>query len=498
MGLHWIDGIIIAIYAMGMIGLGWYYSRRQQSTEEYFTGSGRMNPLLIGISLFATLLSTITYLSSPGEIIKNGPVILTGALSIPIGFFVVGYGLIPVLMRHRVTRAYELLEQKLGLTARLVGAGMFITLRLMWMAVLLNFAANAMLVILGWEERWLFAVTVVIGSVALIYSSLGGLRAVVITDLAQFVLLFGGALTVILMVSIRMRGFDWFPTKWDPSWKRQPIFSDDPHVRLTVVGVIVMQSLWTICTAGGDQTAIQRFMATKNASIARRAYLINALASFTVMVVLALVGLSLMGYFRAFPQELQLGRVISKDADKLFPDFIGNQLPIGVAGLVVSGMFAAAMSSIDSGVNSISAVVLRDFVDRFRRVKTSPKAHVKWAQLIALSVGALVIGGSTLIEEVPGNLLVVSKRVTGLLVTPIFTLFFLALFVRFATSIGASLGAIAGFLTAIAVSFWKPLFDDRAVSITWINPLALTVGITVGCLVSLAFPKASNRDSVKL
>jgi SSS family solute:Na+ symporter len=493
-GLHWIDGVIIAAYASGMIALGWYYSRQQKSTDEYFTGGRAMSPFLIGISLFATLLSTISYLSSPGEIIKNGPVILAGMLSIPIGYFVVGYGLIPVFMRYRLTSAYELLEMKLGLSTRLVGATMFIALRVVWMAVLLNFAATAMLVMLGWDSRSLFAVALVIGSVALVYSSLGGLRAVVITDMAQFVLLVGGAVLVIVTVTIRMGGFGWFPTSWEPDWQKQPVFSLDPYVRLTVVGVVIMQSLWNICTAGGDQTAIQRFMATENAAAARRSYLINSAAAAGVMTVLALVGLSLMGYFRAFPQFVPEGQAVAGYADELFPHFIATQFPIGVSGLVISGMFAAAMSSVDSGVNSISAVVLRDFMDRFRANPMSDQTHVRAARAIAVIVGVIVIGGSTLIEYVPGNLLVVSKRATGLLVTPIFTLFFMAMFVRFATASGANAGALAGFGTAIVVSFWNPLFGDRSVSITWINPSAIVVGIAVGCLVSAVFPQSHSQE----
>lgn len=495
-GLHWIDGFIIAAYACAMMSLGWYFSRRQQTTDEYFTGSRAMNPFLIGISLFATLMSTISYLSGPGEIIKYGPYILSGVLSIPIAYVIVGYLLIPVFMRHRVTSAYELLEIKLGLSTRLVGATMFIALRLVWMAVLLNFAAGAMLVMLGLEGRWLLAVTMAIALVALVYSTLGGLRAVVITDLVQFLLLFGGAVLVIATVTIRLGGLSWFPTSWDSSWQPQPFLSFDPYIRLTVVGVVVMDTLWTVCTAGGDQTAIQRYMATRDAASARRSYLINSIAAASVLVVLAVVGLSLMGYFRAFPQQLPAGETIASGADALFPHYIAHQLPIGISGLVVSGMFAAAMSSIDSGVNSISAVVMTDFVDRFRSEPMTTKGHVRAARWLTVAVGIIVVGASSLIEYVPGNLLEVAKRMTSLLLTPIFTLFLLSLFVRFSTAAGANAGAVCGFLTAILVSFWNPLIESRSLSITWINPTALTVGIVVGCAVSLLTrPRQSSEPS---
>lgn len=484
-GLHFIDGLIIAAYVCAMLSLGWYYSRRQQNTDEYFTGNRAMNPLLIGLSLFATLLSTITYLSGPGEIIRHGPYIMAGVLSIPIAYVIVGYLLIPVFMRHRVTSAYELLEAKLGLSTRLVGATMFIVLRLVWMAVLLNFAANAMLVMLDLDSRWLFLVTLAIGSVALVYSAFGGLRAVVITDLIQFFLLFGGAILVIVTVTVRLGDFAWFPTTWDSAWQRQPIFSLDPSTRLTVVGVIVMQTLWAVCTAGGDQTAIQRYMATRDAVAARRSYLVNSIAAASVLLVLALVGLALMGYYRVYPQQLPPGETLAGSADALFPRYIAHHLPIGISGLVVSGMFAAAMSSVDSGVNSITAVVMTDFVDRFRSTPMTTRAHVRAAQVLALTVGLIVIAASTLIDYVPGNLLEVSKRATGLLVTPIFALFFMALFVRFATAAGANSGALCALLTAVLIAFWNPLIESRSLSITWINPTALTVGIVVGCAVSL-------------
>jgi len=228
-GLHWIDGLIIAAYAIGMLALGWHYSRRQSTTDEYFAGGRDGHPLLIGISLFATLLSTISYLSGPGEIIRNGPYMLMGLLAAPVAYVVVGYVIIPVYMRHQVTSAYELLEAKLGLTARLMGATMFILLRVMWMAVLLNFSASAFLVMLDLDQQWLFPVTAAIGGVALFYSTLGGLRAVVVTDSIQFLLLFGGAVIVLISVSVRLGGVGWFPTSWDSGWQPQPIFSLDPH-----------------------------------------------------------------------------------------------------------------------------------------------------------------------------------------------------------------------------------------------------------------------------
>ena len=288
---------------------------------------------------------------------------------------------------------------------------------------------------------------------------------------------------MIVTVTWRMGGVSWFPTQWDSAWDTQPIFSLDPHVRMTVIGVIVMQALWGICTHGSDQTAIQRYMATADAVAARQAFLTKTIASIVVMIVLTLVGFSLLGYFRSFPERL-VGESISGAADALFPRFIAYELPIGLSGLVVSGMFAAAMSSVDSGVNSISAVVLTDFVDRFREKPLDRRSNVRLAQLIAITVGIIVITASLLLEYVPGNFLEVTKRVTNLLVTPLFTLFFMALFVPFATSIATLIGAMCGLTTTVLIAYWKPIFSDEAISITWINPCGIVVSLLVALVLS--------------
>ena len=272
-GLHAVDWVIIAAYALSTIGLGVYFSRRQRSTEEYFVGSGNMNPLLIGVSTFATLLSTISYLSMPGEAAGKGPMLLAGLLALPFVFVIVGYWLLPVYMENRVTSAYELLEKRLGLSIRLLGACMFLALRLVWMTLLMYLAAKAMTVMMGIDSRWIPWVVLATGMVSVIYTSLGGLRAVVITDFMQTVLLLGGAILVIITVSLTTGGFDWFPKGWDPGWDQQPIFSFDPKTRVTLVGTVLLGICWYVTTAGGDQTAVQRYMATSDARAARRALL---------------------------------------------------------------------------------------------------------------------------------------------------------------------------------------------------------------------------------
>ena len=511
-GLSWIDWTVIVVYASATIALGWYYSRRQKDSREYFIGSGSLNPILVGVSLFATHLSTISYLSVPGETISKGPIMILLIIPCyPVSYFIVRRYLLSVYMRHRVTSAYELLEDRLGLGVRLLGAGMFVVVRLSWMCLLVYVAARAMTVMLGVSEEWIPWIVLVTGFVSIIYTSLGGLGAVVITDFLQTALLLGGALLVIVLVTVELGDFSWIPTSWQPTWDTQPAFSLDPRVRVTMFGTFLSVLVWTVCTAGGDQLSIQRFMSTGDAEAAKRAYLAQALVASAVLLTLLFVGFALMGYFQARPDELPAGLNLAMDGDQVFPRFIAFHLPIGIAGLVVSAMFAAAMSSLDSGVNSITAVVTTDFLDRFGLMPKTRKGHVRLAQCLAFGLGAIVVIGSSYMGNVPGNITGMTQRTTNLLATPAFSLFFFALFCRFGKPAGAVVGAVYGITVGALIAFsgnFYTLLHDYAVfgssaaidlspiSFQWISPLSLLVNLAAGAALSKAIRDGDSRGRI--
>ncbi|MGD9748744.1 MAG: sodium-coupled permease, partial [Verrucomicrobiales bacterium] len=338
-GLLFVDWSIIALYAGLTIFLGWWYGRSQTSTKEYFVGSGAMNPWLVGVSLFATLLSTITYLSKPGEMLGKGPVVMVDILMYPLVFLVVAFWLLPIYMKHKVTSAYELLENRLGLGIRLLAVGLFLLLRLVWMSLLIYLTAKAITTMCGLDKKWIIAVVIAAGTVSMIYTSLGGMRAVVITDLIQTILLYGGALLVIGTVTWKMGGVSWFPTQWKPHWDHQPFFSFDISTRVTVFGTLLSMFLWFVGTSGSDQVTVQRFMSTKDVSAARRALGMQLGVGALVGLTLSLVGFALLGFFEANPGSLAPGLSLKGNADEIFPYFIAYHLPPVVSGLVVSGLF---------------------------------------------------------------------------------------------------------------------------------------------------------------
>ena len=183
-------------------------------------------------------------------------------------------------------------------------------------------------------------------------------------------------------------------------------------------------------------------MATKDIRAARRAYLTNHIVGLTIVIALWVVGFALLGFFQVYPERLPDGIDLTQNGDKGFPYYIAFMLPPGISGLVVVAMFAAAMSSIDSGVNSITAVVSRDFLERFGRLPEDERKRTLMAKIMAFGIGAVIVVGSSFLDSVPGNIWAVSNKTSSLFTAPIFGLFFFAFFVPFARPLGVGVGAI--------------------------------------------------------
>ena len=301
------------------------------------------------------------------------------------------------------------------------------------------------------------------------------------------------------MVSIDLGGLQWIPTTWQENWDQQPLFSLDPGVRISVVGLLIYTSTWYVCTAGGDQTVVQRFMATGSAAQARRSLRTQLVVAAVVAVVLSLVGFALLGYFNVHGDLLPAGIGVASNADKIFPHYVSFHLPPGVSGLVVAAMFAAAMSSIDSGVNSITAVVTQDFLGAPGGVPRSEDEEIRLARWMAFAIGTIVVFGSSFMDHIPGNITAVTAKTTNLLVTPLFGLFLFALFIPFARPAGVVVGTVCGIITAILIAFSGPIFGMNPetgldpVSFMWIGPAALIVDLATGAGVSLLM-RRTTRD----
>ncbi|NUQ64848.1 MAG: sodium-coupled permease [Pirellulales bacterium] len=498
-----LDWIVIVAYGVGMLAVGWYYWRQNQTSEDYLLGGRAMRPLAVGLSLFATLFSTISYLAWPGEMIKNGPMILSMIVAYPFVALVVGWFMIPYIMRLKITSAYELLETRLGLSVRMLGSTLFLLLRILWMAMIIYATVDTVLVpLIGMDSSASPYVAIVLGVVTLVYTAMGGLKAVVVTDVLQGLILFAGAIVSIIMITIYLGGVTaWWPTGWAAHWTR-PVFYD-PNLRISFLSASLATFAWYIATSASDQMAIQRYLATRDAAAARRVLNTSLIANTLVFFLLAALGLALLAFFKQRSDLLAPGQSLVENADQMFTRFIVVGLPSGLSGLVVAGLLAAAMSSLSAGINSSCSVITADFIDRFglRRTDGADSRKVLLEQILSAGIGVLVLVLSTFVGMVQGNLLDKTFKVVNLLPAPLFGLFFMAMFIPWATGFGTWIGALAGLAVVVSINFWQfwhELFGLPEISFFWAMPVCIIVQAIVGPLASLLPIGKSGRKLEEL
>lgn len=480
-----LDWIVIFAYAAIMVVVGWYHARGNKTADDYLLGGRNMSVIALGLSLFATLCSTLTYLATPGEMIAYGPMMITQVAAHPIVYVIVGFGLIPLIMRQPVTSAYELLEKRLGMGIRKAGASVFLLLRVGWMATILYATAAVVLIpLLEIDPSWAPVFCVVIGVLTAIYSSSGGFRAVVTTDAIQAITMIVGAIVTLAVISYRLGGIDgWWPKAWPTHWQ-QPSWGFDPSVRVSFGMLLLSTTLWYVCTNGSDQMSIQRFLSTRDAKAARRTLLVAQVTDAAMALLLALTGVAILGFYQAMSSVD--ASVIQVQGDKYFPTFIMNEMPAGLAGLVVAAILAAALSSLSSGLNSCCAVLERDFLADVGDMPHAPAVAAQHSlrrmkRLTWLFATAAVVLG-IMNMMLTGNLLERCFKLVNLLTAPLFILFFLALFIPWANALGAWLGLLSSIATAVLIAYAPDFGIDIGISFVWMMPCALLVGVTVGVL----------------
>ena len=489
-----LDWVVIALYLLGMLGIGFVYSRKNKDEKDFLLGGGNMNPFAVGLSLFATLLSSLSYLSYPGETIKYGPVIFMGLVSFPLVYYVVGWFLIPKFMNMGVTSAYEILEIRLGISVRMLATFFFLSLRFLWMATIIYVTVNtAILSLFDLDPNYTLVISALLMIITIVYTSMGGLKAVVATDVMQSVILLSGAIIAIIAVSVHLGSFTiWIPTQWLPQWGELK-WGIDAQERLTFGNALIMVFIWQVCSAGSDQMAIQRYLATKDVQSARKTFGVSLITNLIAQLLLGTVGIAMIAFFMKNPHYLPAGNDINAQADLLFPRFILVGLPVGLSGLIVAGIFAAAMSSLSSGLNSTSSVISEDLLKRFNPKHSTSEKSLKKVKIISIVVGVFTLLLSIAVSKVEGNLYDIIVKVVNLFVTPLFVLFFLALFVSFTTARGTLFGGIFSLVIAIAVAF----FGFIGIEVLFITPTSLVAGIVGGVVVSYVDHKVfGNKETV--
>ena len=481
-------GVIVA-YMLGLSLIGIHFSRKQTSRDEYFLGDRKVYWFLAGGSVLATILSTISYLSVPGEIIRYGFAYCFGLIVAPLIIPIVNRILIPTITRLPITSAYEYLERRFNTGIGSMASVIFVLKALIWSGIIIYTASFAFAEISGFNIFW---VIVFLGVITTFYTSVGGFRAVIWTDNIQLWILLSGAICIPVYVAFLIGSgpVQWWDTFSQAGRADMQVFSFDPTVRITIVGIMLNIFFWNICANGGDQVAIQRYLSTPDLKAARRSVWVYAWSNFVLYSTLAVCGLSLFAYYAhvsGLPvQEFQAQ--VAPEGDRLMPRFIAQQLPSGVSGLLMAALLAAAMSSLSSAINSVSGVLMKHFFGRQdddRKGLSIDKKVAFLAGVAGICVASVI---ATVMQTSDWNILDLSGRVNDVFVGPIAVLFFAGILFPRVGKEAVMLGFLIAVGSSLFISFGKEWFGlEKAISWMWGIPFSFLVGLLFARLLGSFF-----------
>lgn len=479
----WLNYIVLALYFVGMLLLGFYFMRRENSTDDFFKAGGRIPWWAAGISIFATTLSAITFIAIPAKsYAADWRMFMFNMAIIMIAPIVIRYFL-PFFRRFNFDTAYQYLEARFNRAVRWLASALFVFFMVSRIAVVLFLPSLALNVVTGFSIYWAI---IIMGVVTIVYCTSGGMEAVVWGDVIQGFILLGGAFTALAFMLSGVEGglsgffeitgqnqkFHTFDFRFDFS---QPVFW------VVLIGGLAN----TLITYTSDQSVVQRYMTTKDEKATGQSIWLNGILAIPVTIIFFLLGTGLYAYYTSNPEHMS---VLNPNIDSVFPQFIVSQMPAGVAGLLIAAIFAAAMSTLSSNINSVSAVITSDFykVLAVKAVHKNQMAVARWSGII---VGLLGITMALMLATWNiASLWDQFNTFLGLLTAGLGALFVMGIFFPRISGKAALIGVLTGIVILVLVK------NNTALSFLLYGFVGLVASVLLALVFSFVFP---NRKTVK-
>jgi SSS family transporter len=453
MTLGAVDLAILLVYLAGVVTLGLWIGRRSGSVSEYMVGGRDLPWLVILFSIVATETSTVTFLSIPGFAFERDLTWIQIPLGFLVGRFAVAWLLLPRYFEGSYYTAYEVLHERFGGATKQAAALLFVVTRSLADGLRLFLSALVLQEMTGIPMAW---AVVALGAATIVYTYFGGIRAVLWTDLAQFVIYVGGALIAFALILARLPG----------GW-RQMIALADAAGKLRMLDLSLDWSqpygLWaglvgglfiTLGSHGVDQMMVQRYLCARKLADAQRALWVGGFVVVAQFALFLLIGVALWVFYQLFPPEVAFER-----ADRVFARFILTELPVGILGVLLGAIFAAAMSTLSSSLNSCATVAANDFWKPLAGEHATDEQELRGTRLFTAFFGLVQIGvgigGLWLTASVVSAVLGIAAFTTGI----VLGVFFLGMY---APRVGQR-AALAGLVTGLAGMTWVSL----ATSLAW-------------------------------
>ncbi len=495
----WLDFFVIVVYFVLSMGVGAYFffNGKSRDTEGY-TAAGRSLPgLVVGLSILATYLSSISFLALPGNAYAGNWNAFVFSLSLPIAGYVAVRWFIPFYRERREVSAYHHLETRFGPWARLYTGITYLLMQAARMGSVTFLMALPMEALLGWDIRLIILIT---GVSVTLYSLVGGLVAVIWSDAIQAVVLMAGALVCLVLMLLRM-----------PEGVGQMFDLAAEHDKFSLGGFglsLTERTFWIVLIYGVfinlnnfgiDQNYVQRYVASKSDKEAAKSLWFGALLYIPVSAVFFFIGTALFAFYTARPEDLPAEYAAAGASDKVFPWFIVSQLPPGVTGLLIAAIFAAAMSTISTSLNSGATVLMTDVYKRYMNPGATENQLMRALYIATFGFGTLGTAIALVLIRAEG-ILDTWWILQGIFAGGMLGLFLLGIISRRAGNPAAVTAVVAGVAVIAWLSASNVLADNGALPDSLRNPLdsyltivfgTLTI-LLVGMLVARMIPKRES------
>ncbi len=476
-----VNYITLIVYLLLMVLIGWYFSRKNRTTDDYFLGGGRIPWWAAGLSIYATMLSAITYLSQPALAYSFDWQAYLGYFTILMvaPFVIIFY--LPFFRKLNVTTAYEYLEKRFNIAVRMFGSTSFVLFQMVRMGIVVYLPALALSTAIGID---IYLAITAMGILAILYTFMGGMEAVVWTDVLQLFILLGGLIIGLIYIAIDIGDVGYIYSTAFEDGKLQMLDLRFSFTEVVTWSLFFGSFALTLIPYTTDQTIVQRYMTTSSEKEAKKSIWLNGIIALPMGLLIFSMGTFLYVYFKEHPEYLMVGM----KNDSVFPLFITDHLPAGIAGLVIAGIFSASMSSLDSSMHSVSTVVTVDYFKRFSKKYSEAKGFrvAKWTTVAAGIFGTLI---ACIMATFPvKSLFFLFQEVIGLFGSAIAGIFILGIFIKKANWVGTLLGAGLSIIVIVFVKYSTPINF-------YIYPLiAIPVCVISGFIFSLVFKTNEDKN----
>lgn len=504
---------MLLVYLAGVVGLGCACARKSRSVGGFTAAGGALPAWAIGLSIFGTFLSSNTFLGVPGKAFGSNWGAFAFSLSLPVAAFLAARYFVPFYRESGAISAYEHLEKRFGGWARTYAVAGYLLMQVARVGTVMLGIGLVLHALTGWSMAAIISIT---GALVTLYTLLGGIEAVIWTDVLQSIVLMAGAIAIVLLLIFGMPGGPGEAISFAAAGGKFSLGGFSPDPTAEVFWVVLLYGVFiNLGNFGIDQNYVQRYHAARSERAAARSVWLGAALYIPISALFFFIGSSLFSYYHAHPtmlsevrtqvatQELERrgdepteARVTHLAAtltdqdigDRVLPHFIAHGLPTGVAGLLIAAVVAAAMSSIDTSLNSSATVLLSDVYRRHVRPAAGEAESMRVLRASTLVCGAVGTGAAlALIDE--DSVLDAWWRLQGIFAGGMLGLFLLGLIARRAGNAAAAAGVIVGVL----VIAWMAFSPESALPDRLRSPFHSHMIIVIGSLAIFVVGIAVSR-----